>query len=146
MLRRPQSHSAAGKDKSIFPVTHRDSNSRTFDMECCASTNRTIVCPIEVTYMRPLDDNKEINVNPSLSSIRYQNKNSWYPIFIQICQCISIGATFKSDQTVCEVQSFVWKWFWSGTGGKMLQSVVVNNSCTLKDMYCDVCVVYWLRK
>jgi len=51
--------------------------------------------------MRPLDDNKEINVNPSLSSIRYQNPNFWYPIYIQISQCINTRATFKSDQNVC---------------------------------------------
>jgi len=30
----------------------------------------------------------------------------------------------------------------SGTGGKMLQSVLVHNSDTLKDMHCDVCAVY----
>jgi len=28
------------------------------------------------------------------------------------------------------------------TGEKMLQSVLVHNSDTLKDMYCDVCAVY----
>jgi len=27
-----------------------------------------------------------------------------------------------------------------------LQSAFVQNSDTLKDMYCDVCAVYWLRK
>jgi len=28
----------------------------------------------------------------------------------------------------------------------MLQSVLVHNSDTLKDMYCDVCAVYLLHK
>jgi hypothetical protein len=67
-------------------------------------------------------------MNPSLSSIRYQNTNCWYPILIQISQCISTGANFKTDQTVCEMQSGVWKWCWRGTWGKMLQRILGHNN------------------
>jgi len=34
-------------------------------------------------------------------------------------------------------------------GGELLvrtDRVLVHNSDTLKDMYCDVCVLYWLRE
>jgi hypothetical protein len=93
-----------------------------------------------------VNDNKEINVNPSLFYSKYQNTNCGYPIYIQISRWISTGANFMSEQTVCEMQYCVWKLCWGGTGGKMLQSVPVHNSDTLRDMHCDVCAVYWRSK
>jgi hypothetical protein len=105
----------------IFPVTQPVFQLATFwlEMQCLNQLRHSVPhlnCALEAHYK------KEINVNPSLSSIRYQNPNYWYPIYIQISQRISTGSTFKSDQTVCEMQSCVWKWCWGGTWGKMLPS------------------------
>ena len=108
----------------ISPATTLDSNSHHFGFKCSVSPKYATLCPFKLRIWGPLCDNKEINVNPSLSSIRYQNPNCWYHIYIYIyiyiyiSPCISTRATFKSDQTVCEMQYYVWKWCWSGTGGK----------------------------
>ena len=56
-------------------------------------------------------------------------------------QCIEIGETFKSDQTVCEIQScvkVVLKWNLVENVAKCL----VQKNDTLKNMYCVVCAVY----
>ena len=42
-----------------------------------------------------LSYNEESNVNPSPSSIRYQNIKCWYPIYIKIYQCINTGVTLS---------------------------------------------------
>ena len=89
------------------------------EMQCLNQLHHIVPhlnCAFEAHY------NKQINVNPSLSSLRYQNPNCWYPIHIQISQCINTGSTYKWDQTVCEMRCCVWKWCWGGTWGKMLQS------------------------
>ena len=127
-------------------LSPRDSNSRHFGLKCNASPKYAKTCPILSRVWGPLNESKELNVNPSLSSIRYQNTGCWYPIYIQTYQYISTGSTFKTDQTVCEMQTCVWKCCWNGTWGKIFQSVLIQNSDTLKDMYYDVCAIYPLRK
>ena len=108
MMCRPQGYNSAGKNKSIFAIAPPEFELAKFDLKCCASTNCSTVSSIEITYMRPLDDNKVINVSSSLSSVRYQNINCLYSIYIQICQYISRGVSFKTAQTflrcslVCE--------------------------------------------
>jgi len=104
---------ASMRPKRIFLKRHRDWNSRNFDLKFSASTNCATVRPINITCMRPLDDNKEINVNLSFSCIKPQRilhqipicKTCLCPIYKQISQCVSTSQTrpFVRCSLVCEI-------------------------------------------
>jgi len=87
---------ATVRPQRIFLKRHRDSKSLTFDLKFSASTNCATVRPIDITCMRPLDDNKEINVNPSLSSIRYQHIKPVYVRFTN--KYLSASAQVRPDR------------------------------------------------
>jgi hypothetical protein len=66
-------------------------------------------------------------------------------IYIQMNQCFCTEVNIKSKKTVCEMQSCVWKWCRSGTGGKFCKVswfIIVTHwrICTVMFVLFTVCV------